>query len=188
MLDATLARRIRLVGFDVDGVMTDGGIYVGLIADQPTEFKRFHIQDGLGVKMLREAGIVVVLVSARSSEATEVRAREIKVDEVVHDNKKLPAFESLLARRRIEWNECAFVGDDLPDLPLLRRVALPIAVANAVAEVKAAADLVTAAAGGAAAMREVAETLLKARGVWDDLVRRYLEQRGDVEARSSRAG
>ena len=180
MLDATLARRIRLVGFDVDGVMTDGGIYVGLIADHPTEFKR--------LKMLREAGIVVVLVSARSSEATEVRAREIKVDEVVHDNKKLPAFESLLARRGIEWNECAFVGDDLPDLPLLRRVALPIAVASAVAEVKAAADLVTAAAGGAAAMREVAETLLKARGVWDDLVKRYLEQRGDVEARSSRAG
>src|SRR6266513_1220793 len=175
MLDPKLAKRIRLVGFDVDGVMTDGGIYVGLIADHPTEFKRFHIQDGLGVKMLREAGIVVVLVSARSSEATEVRAREIKVDEVIHDNKKLPAFESLLARRGIEWNECAFVGDDLPDLPLLRRVALPIAVANAVA-------------GGAAAMREVAETLLKARGVWDDLVKRYLEQRGDVEARSSRAG
>ena len=173
MLDPKLAKRIRLVGFDVDGVMTDGGIYVGVIADQPTEFKRFHIQDGLGVKMLREAGIVVVLVSARSSEATEVRAREIKVDEVVHDNKKLPAFESLLARRGIEWNECAFVGDDLPDLPLLRRVSATSRIA---------------AAPPAAAVTRSAETLLKARGVWDDLVRRYLEQRGDVEARSSRAG
>jgi 3-deoxy-D-manno-octulosonate 8-phosphate phosphatase (KDO 8-P phosphatase) len=80
------------------------------------------------------------------------------------------------------------VGDDIPDLLILRRVALPIAVANAVPEVKAAARLVTAAAGGEAAVREVAETILKARGVWDDLVQRYLQERGNVEARSGRAG
>ena len=184
MLDAALAGRIRLVGFDVDGVMTDGGIYVGVVADHPTEFKRFHIQDGLGVKMLRDAGLVVVLISARDSEATEIRARELKVDEVVHDNKKLPAFQGLLARRGIAWNECAFVGDDLPDLPLLRRVGLPVAVANAVPEVKAVAALVTKTPGGLGAVREVAETILKARGEWDRLVTQYLEKRGDVAERA----
>jgi 3-deoxy-D-manno-octulosonate 8-phosphate phosphatase (KDO 8-P phosphatase) len=147
----------------------------------------------LGVKFLRQAGLCVVLVSARRSDATDLRARELKVDEVVQDNQKLAAFATILARRGVEWDETAFVGDDLADLPLLTRVALPIAVANAVPEVKAAAALVTRRAGGDGAVREVAETILKARGVWDDLVQQYLQERGDVEAppsprRSSRAG
>jgi 3-deoxy-D-manno-octulosonate 8-phosphate phosphatase (KDO 8-P phosphatase) len=193
VLNAALARRLKLVGFDVDGVLTDGGIYVGQSADHPVEFKRFHIQDGLGVKFLRQAGLVVVLASARRSEATDLRARELKVDEIVQDNPKLAAFATILARRAVEWDECAFVGDDLPDLPLLARVALPIAVANAVPEVKAAAAIVTRRSGGDGAVREVAETILKARHVWDDLVQQYLQERGDVEAppshrRSSRAG
>ncbi len=194
MLNAALARRLKLVGFDVDGVLTDGGLYVGESADHPVELKRFHIQDGLGVKFLRQAGLAVALVSARRSDATALRARELKVDEVVQDNPKLAAFATILARRRVEWDECAFVGDDLPDLPLLTRVALPIAVANAVSEVKAAAALVTRRAGGDGAVREVAETILKARRVWNDLVQQYLQERGDVEAapptrrRSSRAG
>jgi len=186
VLDAALARRLKLVGFDVDGVLTDGGVYIGQAADQPVELKRFHIQDGLGIKLLRQAGLTVVLVSARRSAATDLRARELKVDEVVQDNKKLPAFAALLARRGVAWNESAFVGDDLPDLPLLRRVGLPIAVPNAVAEVKAAVRLVTTAAGGQAAAREVAEIILKARGVWDDLVQQYLLERGDVETPADR--
>src|SRR6267143_65063 len=121
-----------------------------------------------------------------------LRARELKVDEVVQDNPKLAPFATLLARRGVAWDECAFVGDDLPDLPLLTRVALPIAVANAVPEVKAAAALVTRRSGGDGAVREVAETILKARRVWNDLVQQYLQERGDVEAlsprRSRRAG
>ena len=192
MLKPAVARQLKLVGFDVDGVLTDGGLYVGESADQPVELKRFHIQDGLGIKFLRQAGLVVVLASARRSEATEVRGRELKVDEVVQDNPKLAPFATMLARRGIQWTECAFVGDDLPDLPLLTRVALPIAVANAVAEVKAAAALVTKRSGGDGAVREVAETILKARGVWNDLLQQYLQERGDVEAqparRSRRAG
>ena len=192
MLKPAVARQLKLVGFDVDGVLTDGGLYVGESADQPVELKRFHIQDGLGIKFLRQAGLVVVLASARRSEATEVRGRELKVDEVVQDNPKLAPFATMLARRGIQWTECAFVGDDLPDLPLLTRVVLPIAVANAVAEVKAAAALVTKRSGGAGAVREVAETILKARGVWNDLLQQYLQERGDVEAqparRSRRAG
>lgn len=183
MLKAALARRLKLVGFDVDGVLTDGGLYLGESADHPVELKRFHIQDGLGIKFLRQAGLAVVLASARRSEATAARGRELKVDEVVQDNPKLAPFATLLARRGVTWDECAFVGDDLPDLPVLTRVALPIAVANAVPEVKAAAAFVTRRAGGDGAVREVAETILKARGVWKDLLRQYLQERGDVERR-----
>jgi len=180
MIDASLARRLKLVGLDVDGVLTDNGIYVGMVGDHPVELKRFHIQDGLGIKLLRDAGLVVVLASARRSEATELRARELKVDEVVQDKRKLPAFEDVLRRRGVSWEDCAFVGDDLPDLPLLRRVGLPIAVANAVAEVAAAAQLVTRAPGGQGAVREVAEHILQARGEWHGLVTKYFVERGDV--------
>src|SRR2546426_11107992 len=102
-----------------------------MVGDHPVELKRFHVQDGLGIKLLRDAGLVVVLASARRSEATELRARELKVDEVVQDERKLPAFEDVLRRRGVSWEDCAFVGDDLPDLPLLRRGGGPVAVADA---------------------------------------------------------
>ncbi|HYK82108.1 MAG TPA: HAD hydrolase family protein [Gemmatimonadales bacterium] len=182
MLDAARARRVKLVGFDVDGVLTDNGIYLGLVADHPVEFKRFHIQDGLGIRLLRAADLVVVWVSGRESAATALRARELAVDELIQDPtaRKLPAFEALLARRGLAFEECAFVGDDLADLPLLTRVGLPIAVANAVAEVKAAAHLVTTLAGGQGAVREVAELILQARGAWQGLLTRYFLERGDV--------
>ena len=180
MLDSAIARRLKLVGFDVDGVLTDNGVYLGMVGDHPVEFKRFHIQDGLGIRMLRSAGLAVVWASARRSDATELRARELKVDELVQDNKKLPAFTALLERRGVAWEESAFVGDDLPDLPLLTRVGLPIAVANAVPEAKAAARVVTTLAGGQGAVREVAELILKARGEWQDLVTKYFEEDGEV--------
>lgn len=183
IIDSTLARRLKLVGFDVDGVLSDGGIYVGRVGDHAVEFKRFDSQDGCGAWLLRRAGIVLALVSGRHSEATTIRAREMKIDEVLEDEtgggRKLEAFAAMLVRRAVDWGECAFVGDDLADLPLLTRVALPVAVANAVPEVKAAAALVTERAGGAGAVREVAERVLKARGVWDDLVTEYLVERGD---------
>lgn len=187
MIDRVLAQRIRLVGFDVDGVLTDGGLYLGRVGDHPVELKRFDIQDGLAVLLLRAAGITVVLVSGRQSEATALRAREIGVDEVIQDDAaaKLPAFEALLARRGLRLDECAFAGDDLADLPVLTRVALPIAVANAVAEVKAVAGFVTGATGGHGAAREIAEAILKARGVWDTLVQQYLVERGDDAYRAA---
>lgn len=189
MIDSALARRIRLVGFDVDGVMTDGGIYVGRVTDHAVELKRFSIQDGLGLLLLRMAGVQVVLVSGRQSEATAIRARELQVDELIQDDgaRKLPAFEGLLERRAVGWDECAFVGDDIPDIPLLRRVALPVAVANAVPEVRNVAQLVTRASGGQGAVREVAEGLLRARGEWDGCLERYLHERGDVAHPSTRS-
>lgn len=188
MLDPALARRLKLVGCDVDGVLTDDGIYLGLVADHPVALQRFHIQDGLGVRMLRAAGLSVVWVSGRESAATALRARVLSVDEVIQDPtaRKLPAFEALLARRGLAWEQCAFVGDDLADLPLLTRVGLPLAVANAVPEVKAAARFVTTLPGGQGAVREVAELILKARGEWQGLVTQYFLERGDVAHGASR--
>jgi len=189
MIDGALARRIRLVGLDVDGVLTDGGLYIGRVGDHAVELKRFSIQDGLGLHLLHMAGVLVVLVSGRESEATAIRAHELRVDELIQDDRarKLPAFEGVLQRRAVRWDECAFVGDDLPDLPLLRRVALPIAVANAVADVRSAAQVVTRATGGQGAVREVAEALLRARGEWDACLERYLHERGDVAQPSARS-
>ena len=181
-LDPALARRIRLVGLDVDGVLTDGGVYVGHAGDQPIELKRFDIQDGLGIKLLQLANVAVVLLSARASEATLKRARELRIEDVVQDNHKLPAFTAMLDRKGVAWADCCFVGDDLPDLPLLRRVGLPVAVANAVPEVRDAARFITSRPGGSGAVREVAEAILRARDAWDGLLADYLRQRGEADA------
>jgi 3-deoxy-D-manno-octulosonate 8-phosphate phosphatase (KDO 8-P phosphatase) len=182
-LDAPLARRIALVAFDVDGVFTDGSVYLGLVANHPLEFKRFSVQDGLGVRLLRAAGLAVVLVSSRPSEASEARAQELEVEALlqVGPGEKLSALTAELRRRNVPLAACAYVGDDLTDLAPLGAVGLPIAVANAVAEAKAAARLVTSAPGGQGAVREVAELLLKARGEWAGLLARYAEARdGEV--------
>ncbi len=177
-LSTGAARRVRLIGLDVDGVLTDNGVFIGPIAGQRVEFKRFDIQDGLGLILLRTAGIPVVWLSGRSSEATALRAAELRVEELlqVPGPRKAAAFAEVLERRGITWEEAAFVGDDLADLPVLRKVGLPIAVANAVPEIKAVAAHVTAAAGGYGAVREVVEALLRARGEWADTLARYFSE------------
>lgn len=184
MIEPAVARRIKLIGFDVDGTLTDGGLYIGAAGGQAMEFKRFDIQDGLGVHLLRAAGMPVVVITGRAGEAARLRAREMQVDEFVADAsaRKLPAFEAILEKRQVRWEEVCFIGDDLPDLPILRRVGLPVAVANASQEVKEAARYTTAVGGGHGAVRELAETFLKARGVWNEVVRAYLRERGDVTA------
>jgi len=168
-----------MVLFDVDGVLTDGGIYLGEATGELIELKRFHIQDGLGIKLLRQAGLAVSFLTARASRATELRARELGVEHCViaKEGDKLGALEQLLERCGIEADACAFAGDDLTDLPVLARVALPIAVANAVAEVKQAARWVTQSRGGQGAAREIAEGLLRARGDWDRLVAEIARKR-----------
>jgi 3-deoxy-D-manno-octulosonate 8-phosphate phosphatase (KDO 8-P phosphatase) len=178
MIDSALAGRIRLLALDVDGVLTDNGIYLGPVDGQPVELKRFDVQDGLGHVLMRTAGIPVAWVSGRHSEATTMRARELRVEDVlqVGGPDKVEALGALLARRRIAWEDTAFVGDDLADLQVLRRVGLPIAVANAVEEVKAVAAYVTRTAGGHGAVREVVEMLLKARGRWTELLERYFTE------------
>ena len=179
-IDPQVAGRIRLVILDVDGVLTDGGVYVGAQPGQdPIELKRFDIQDGLGVKMLRWSGIEVAIVSGRVSEATAWRAQELGIDECHQDPdaKKLPVVQKLLDDRGLGWEVAAMVADDLADLPILERVALPVAVSNAVPEVHAVSRWTTEARGGQGAVREFARALLTARGEWDGLVREYCDAR-----------
>ena len=177
-IEPALARRIRLLVLDVDGVLTDNGIWLGPVAGERVELKRFDIQDGLGMRLLHSAEIPIVWLSGRHSEATVLRARELQVDELlqVPGPGKLEALAEVLIRRGVAWEEVAYAGDDLADLQVLRRVGLPIAVPNAVAEVRAVASVVTRAAGGHGAVREIAEAILKARGVWGDMLERYFTE------------
>jgi 3-deoxy-D-manno-octulosonate 8-phosphate phosphatase (KDO 8-P phosphatase) len=174
-----LARRIRIVGLDVDGVLTDGGIYIGSVGGEAMEFKRYDIQDGLGIHFLKRAGIRVAIVTGRVSESVRIRARELEIDDVAQDAgaRKLPAFRRMLDRHGFDPAEAAFLGDDFPDLPVLRIVGLPVAVANAVPEIRAICPLRLTRAGGAGAVREFAELLLKARGEWESVCDSYVAER-----------
>ena len=174
-----VARRIRLLGLDVDGVLTDGGIYLGSVGDTPHEFKRYDIQDGLGIHLLRKAGIRVAIVTGRVSESVRLRARELEIDDVAQDPnaRKLPAFLKMLDRHGIAPADAAFIGDDFPDMAVLRVVGLPVAVGNAVPEIRAACALKLTRTGGRGAVREFAELLLKARGEWKAVTDAYVAER-----------
>lgn len=153
------ARRIRLLLTDCDGVLTDGSLYFGPDGES---LKRFHIHDGLGFKLARQIGIKTGIISGRKSAALEARARELNVDYLYQGNdSKLAAYEEILTTEKLQETEVAYLGDDLPDLDLLRRVGLGVAVANAVAEVKAAAHYITKTPGGSGAFREVVDLILK---------------------------
>jgi 3-deoxy-D-manno-octulosonate 8-phosphate phosphatase (KDO 8-P phosphatase) len=145
------------------------------------ELKRFDIQDGLGLRLLRDAGLSVAFVSGRVSPATTLRAQELGIEEVHQDAgaKKLPLVRGIMARLGAEWSEVAMVGDDLPDLPVMRKAGLPVAVRNAVPEVRDAAVWRTRRKGGRGAGRDFAHALLAARGDWDRVVEAYLEERTD---------
>lgn len=179
MIDRALAQRIRMVGLDVDGVLTDGGLYIGDANGSHVELKRYDIQDGLGVRFLRDAGIRVCLVTGRVSESVRIRAKELEVDDVAQDAlaRKLPAFQRILERHDVRMEDAAFIGDDFPDMGIMRAVGLPVAVANAVPEIKAVAQMCLTRSGGRGATREFAELLLKARGEWDEIVERYVTER-----------
>ena len=178
------ASRVRILALDVDGVLTDNGIWIGPVAGERVELKRFDIQDGLGLRLLRTAGIPVIWVSGRHSEATAMRAEELRVDELlqVPGPGKLDALREVLSRRGLVWEDLAYVGDDLADLQVMRRAGLPLAVANAVPEIRAVADCVTSAPGGHGAVREIVDALLKARGVWPEMLERYFTERTKRDA------
>jgi 3-deoxy-D-manno-octulosonate 8-phosphate phosphatase (KDO 8-P phosphatase) len=179
MIDFALARSIRLVGLDVDGVMTDGGIYLGAADGRPVELKRYEIQDGLGVHLMQRAGLRVAIVTGRVSESVRLRALELDVDDVAQDPnaQKLPAFLAMLDRHGISPSEAAFVGDDFPDLAVLRLVGLPVAVGNAVPEIRSVCKVQLTRHGGHGAVRELAEALLKARGEWEAVTEAYVHER-----------
>lgn len=183
-----LAASIELVVLDVDGVLTDGGIYVGAAGSgESVELKRFEITDGLGVRLLQHAGIEVAIVTGRRSEAVALRGQELGIEEVHQDPgaQKLPIVSEMLARKKIDWDAVACVSDDLPDIPVMRRVALPVAVANAVPEVRAVAMWRTCRRGGEGAVREFAEVLLKARGEWNRVVDEYIGEREEAATGSA---
>ena len=172
-LKARLAR-IKLFLCDVDGVLTDGSIFIG----GEREFKRFNIRDGLGLVLARRAGLKVGWVSARPSLATKLRADELKIDFLVQQGdatSKTAAIELLLGQERLNWTQVCFVGDDIIDLGPLTRAGLAIAVGDAVPEAKAAAHHVTQAPGGRGAVREAVELILRAQGKWSPFVEKYSE-------------
>jgi 3-deoxy-D-manno-octulosonate 8-phosphate phosphatase (KDO 8-P phosphatase) len=175
------ARRIRLVVFDVDGVLTDASVLVGELAGgEALELKSFDIQDGIGMKLLGMAGVHVAIVSGRYSEATTIRARELGIEDCLQDTQaqKLQMMAGLMERHGVEWDEVAMVGDDLPDLPVFKKVGLPVAVGNAQPEVLEWTLWQTRALGGKGAVREFCREFLRARGQWEGVVRRYVEERG----------
>jgi 3-deoxy-D-manno-octulosonate 8-phosphate phosphatase (KDO 8-P phosphatase) len=180
-IDPALAKRIRLVAFDVDGVMTDAGVFMGMAGASRIEAKKFSTQDSVGIKLLYEVGLQVVIVSGRVSAATSVRAQELGIEEVIQvaDARKIPPLKTLLERLGVEFGEVAFVGDDLPDVPVMRLVGLPVGVGNAVPEVKNLATFSTTRSGGNGAVREFVEVLLRARGEWEYAVNQYLAGMGD---------
>jgi 3-deoxy-D-manno-octulosonate 8-phosphate phosphatase (KDO 8-P phosphatase) len=160
-----VARRIKFVGLDVDGVLTDGGIY--------------DIQDGLAIHFLRKAGMKVGIVTGRVSESVRLRARELEIDDVSQDAtaQKVGPFLEMLARHGIDKADAAFLADDFPDLPVLQVVGLPVAVGNAVPEVRAVCKLKLTRDGGFGAVREFTELLLKARGEWKTIYEAYVAER-----------
>ena len=170
---------MKLVILDVDGVMTDGGLLTGVDAlGQRIELKRFEITDGLGVKFLCWAGLNVYMVSGRRAPVNAVRAAELGVPYREADGGyKWVVVEELRQQHGLEWLEVCCICDDLADLPIMRNAGLPVAVANAVEEVKAASVWETQRRGGEGAVRELAEALLRARGDWDRLVTEYEQDR-----------
>jgi 3-deoxy-D-manno-octulosonate 8-phosphate phosphatase (KDO 8-P phosphatase) len=169
------ARRVRLVLLDVDGVLTDGKI---LLHADGGESKQFDIRDGTGIVLAQKAGLRVGLLSARHSAATAERARQLRIA-IVRQGAldKLEAFEALIAELHMRPDEVAFMGDDLLDLPVLARVGLAAAPADAVSDVRALAHWTSQARGGDGAVRELTELLLKAQDLWDGLVAEWTPAR-----------
>lgn len=174
-IDADMRARlagVRLFLCDVDGILTDTAIWMG----GPDEFKRFHIQDGLGLRLLQRHQIQVGWISARPSHATALRAADLKVD-FVHqgDGSKVKAAEGILEQTGLAWADVCYMGDDVVDLGVLRRARLAATVSNALPEAKAVSHYITALPGGGGAVREVVELILKAQGHWEGVIRHFLE-------------
>ncbi|NDY41725.1 HAD-IIIA family hydrolase [Dissulfurirhabdus thermomarina] len=166
------ARRIRLLVLDVDGVLTDGRI---TYTAEGVQVQSFHVRDGFGIKRLQEAGVAVAILSARRSEALARRAAELGIDRVIQGKEsKTAAFDGLLAETGLTDDEVAYVGDDWVDLPILRRVGLAVAVADAAPPLADYAHFVTARPGGRGAVREVCDLILRAQNRWADCLNRYL--------------
>jgi 3-deoxy-D-manno-octulosonate 8-phosphate phosphatase (KDO 8-P phosphatase) len=165
--------KVKLLALDVDGVLTDGQLHYH---DDGTESKAFNVRDGHGIKLAQKAGIEVALISGRSVPCVDKRAADLGIKEVVQGPKdKVPTFERILAEKGLGPEQAAFVGDDVVDLPVMRRAGFAVAVADASEHLFDVAHYVTLAPGGRGAVREVIELILAAQGLWETLAARYFE-------------
>ena len=172
----TMAAQVEMLVLDVDGVLTDGGLIYG----PEREWKRFDVQDGHGMTIARKAGLKIALLTGRTSLALTRRSEELVVDAMLDGVRdKGAGLHELATRLGVEPSKMCYVGDDLVDLPPMALVGFPVAVANAVAEVKEAAAWVTTRSGGHGAVREVVETILKAKGLWADIVRAHRKDQNE---------
>ncbi len=167
------AKEIKLIIFDVDGVLTDGGLY---FSDEGMEFKRFHSLDGHGIKMIKDFGIEPAVITARNSTNVEHRMKNLGIEYFYQgQSDKVVAFNDLLKKLSLNTEQVAYMGDDVIDLPVMTKVGLPIAVGNAHELVKEKSCMVTDKTGGNGAVREVCDFLLKAQDKYDDAMQAYLE-------------
>jgi 3-deoxy-D-manno-octulosonate 8-phosphate phosphatase (KDO 8-P phosphatase) len=170
------AEQIRLVVFDVDGVLTDGTLFLG---DDGQEYKAFNSRDGHGMALLRDSGVTLAVITGRRSEVVRIRMQSLGIDHVHQGCRdKLPVFVDLIAELGLDAAQAAYMGDDLMDLPVMRRVGLAVAVADAHPAVREHADWCTPSAGGRGAARDLCELILRAQGKWDGLLRAYLATDG----------
>lgn len=165
------ARRIKLLLIDCDGVLTDGRLE---LLENGDEQKTFHARDGQGISLFHRAGLKTGIISGRTSSAVERRAQDLGMTYVRQDARdKIKALEEIMAEAGVSLDECAYIGDDVADIPVMLRVELAVAVADAVVETKQAAHYITELKGGHGAVREVCDLILKAQGHWHELMKRF---------------
>lgn len=173
---ATSARKVRMLVMDVDGVLTDGRMF---LSEHGDELKAFHTRDGMALNLARHAGLKLAFVTGETSTIAKARGTKLGVDTIVLSaRRKGETVESLMSEHGLDRDAVAYVGDDLLDIPALERVGLAVAVADAAPEVKAAAHLVTRTPGGHGAVREIVELILRSQGVWRRTVEAFVREHG----------
>jgi 3-deoxy-D-manno-octulosonate 8-phosphate phosphatase (KDO 8-P phosphatase) len=168
-MPSPITGRVRILFLDVDGTMTDGVIGWDTRGDQ----RNFFVRDGLALDWAREVGLLPVVISGRDSVAVQGRMADLKLEHYLGIRDKVKVAEEVIAREEVLWSACAAVGDDLPDVALLKRVGWPFAVADAVPQVRAVAKTTTVHEAGRGAVREVVETLLRHNGTWEEVLKKY---------------
>ncbi|HQT81534.1 MAG: hypothetical protein B7Z60_03960 [Ferrovum sp. 37-45-19] len=171
----TLSQRtklIKLIGFDIDGIMTNGQLY---FTNSGEEMKSFHVRDGLGIKLLQRVGIEVSIITGRQANIINIRAQELGIRHVFQGvDDKLKVFEKLMQAQGLTWEECAYMGDDLQDLPILKRCGISLTVPEAPPIIRNQTDWIASIGGGLGAVRQASEFLLNSRGQWQEAVAPWL--------------